>query len=658
MNLLWLLPFAFSVVIFFTLPGFALLDKSKAEISFWPKVFFGSAIGYIVFTLTSYLFLVLNLSFLIIPVFILIDVYFFRSIIKELPKKILLEKNLIILVFVFTIGIAGQLAIIAPSGWQLNGNLLFWSSHGHDGTWHISLMNEIKKGTPLENPVFAGEKLVNYHIFSDIAPAIFNKYLKIPSLELYFRFFPLLYSLLLGTCAFFLGKKIGKTYTAGFWSTFFVYFAGSFGYIVRLIQQRGIGGESIFWTNQIQSSIGNPPQIVSHIVVLTFLYLFIYLLKNQNKILYFISSLLLGSLIVFKVYAAIVILGALSVVGVWQIIKDRKVGIISLTVLSSILSLVLYLPFYAKTSSFLIFEPWFFIRTMIVADSRLNWLDLELRRQFFLSLNTFKGYLRVFQIEVIGFLIFFFGNLGMRFIGLFDFWKFSKTFFKDYFNQLFILIIFLSLAFPLLFLQKGVAGGTSQFLQYFILLFGVLSAISISKLMVKLPNLFLKLALTLIIIILAIPTQIGVLQEFYSRSAYAKITTEELSALSFLRETSKEESVILTPPYDPNLDLKEPIPNIWDWFDTAYVSALSERRTYIDDYEQVDIMGYDYKGRLEIKKEIFTDEKPETVRQKIMQTGGNYLYFPKVLTPKADLEAVGLTKAFENHQVEIWNIPF
>jgi len=52
---------------------------------------------------------------------------------------------------------------------------------------------------------------------------------------------------------------------------------------------------------------------------------------------------------------------------------------------------------------------------------------------FFLSLKTWKGYLRVFQIELIGFSIFFIGNLGMRFIGLFDFWNFLKTFFKNYF---------------------------------------------------------------------------------------------------------------------------------------------------------------------------------------------------------------------------------
>ena len=658
MNFLWLFPFLFSIFIFFTIPGFILLDRSNTKIPFWPKIFGGSAVGYVVFTLTSYLFLVLQLDFLIIPTFILVDLYFFRSFLRNLPKKIIPQKNLAIFVFIFLIGIIGQLLIIAPSGWNANGDLLFWSSHAHDGSWHIALMNEVKKGFPFQNPVFAGEKLVNYHIFSDIAPAIFNKYLGFSSLELYFRLFPLLYSLLLGALAFILGKSLGKTNASGFWSAIFIYFGGSFGYIVRLIQGKTIGGESIFWTNQTQSSIGNPPQIVSHIIVLTFLYLFIYLLENKSKILYLISVLLLGSLIVFKVYASIVLLGALFATGAWQIVKDRKFMIISLAILASVLSLVLYLPFYAKTSSFLIFQPWFFIRSMVVADSRLNWLDLELRRQFFLSLKTWKGYLRVFQIELIGFSIFFIGNLGMRFIGLFDFWNFLKTFFKNYFNQLFVLIIVLSLILPLLFLQKGVAGGTGQFLQYFILLFGVLAAISISRFMDKLHNIFLKFSLSALIIILAVPTQIGLLREFYGRSPFTKISKEELSALNFLKKNSPKESVILTPLYDPNLDLKDKIPNIWDWFDTAYVSAFSERRTYFNDYEQVDIMGYDYKERLEIKKEIFTETDPEIVKQKLLSSGVDYLYFLKPITPKVDLNKINLTKVFENNLVEIWSRPF
>jgi len=87
------------------------------------------------------------------------------------------------------------MAIIAPSGITRGGDLLFWSSNGHDGFWHIALMNEINRGWPFQNPVFAGEKLINYHFFSDLLPAMINKYTGVSSMDLYFRIFPLLYSI-------------------------------------------------------------------------------------------------------------------------------------------------------------------------------------------------------------------------------------------------------------------------------------------------------------------------------------------------------------------------------------------------------------------------------------------------------------------------------
>lgn len=658
MNLAWFLPFLIASILFFTAPGVLLLNKSRLTLSFWQKIFLGTVIGYIIFTLVSYLFLILGIGFLIFPFFIAIDIYFFRSFKKDSLKDIFRQKNLFITISIFIIGILGQLLVIAPSGWNVNGDLLFWSSHAHDASWHMALTNEIQRiklGSVIQNPEYAGVKLTNYHIFSDIAPAMFNKYLQIPELELYFRFFPFLYSLLLGSSAFFLGKAIGKSYLSGIWSAIFIYFGGSFGYIVTLIHHGGIGGESIFWGSQIQSSIGNPPFIAANVILITFLYFLLRLLGKNNKIIFFVSALLLGSLAVFKIYAAIVLFFALGIAGVWEIVRERRFRIISLTIPSGLLALALFLPFYSQTSSFLIFQPWWYIRSMIASDGRLNWVDLELRRQFYLSLHSLRGYLRVTEYELIGFSIFFFGNLGMRFIGLYGVILSAKTFFKNYFNQVLILMTFLSLIFPLLFLQKGVAGGTANFLEYFILGFGFFAAITVAKLMAGIKNKILTITLSAVIIVLAVPTQIGLLRELYSRNPYTKITKGELSALNFLKNNTSQDSIVLTPPYDPNLNLGGPIPNVWDWFDTAYVTAFSARRTYFDDYEQVDIMGYDYRNRLKVKQAIFDGTDAVLVKQTIGETGAQIIYFPKPMHPKVDLSRAGLTKIFENSEVEIWS---
>lgn len=604
----------------------------------------GSIFAFSLATLVSYIFIVLNIPYLIIPVLFLTIVFNFRALFKRFKSiKIRLNIQTIIVILIFTIGIISQIAIISPSGtYNKSGDLVFWSAHGHDGTWHMALMEEIKKGYPFQNPIFAGTPLKNYHFFSDILPTIVSKYTGISDEYLYFKIFPLIYSLFLGASVYYLTKKLTNNFSASIWATIFTYFAGSFGYLIGK-------GESIFWATQIQSSGGNPPQIISNFLFLAIIYYCVVFLDQKEKRLqkkyFLISLILLGTISAFKIYAGVILLGTLSIIGTWKLIfnKDRRLFLLSL--LSGIVALALYIPNSSNTGSFLIYEPWWYIRTMIVEPSRLNLLDWELRRQTYIYEHNWK---RVIWLEGMGFLIFFFGNLGMRFLGL---WELVKT------NAIFKVSIILSIVLPLLFLQKGVASNTAQFLQYFILLFGILSGIAVSKILSN-KKLFI---LAPIIIILMIPTQVKLFREFYIsdnhlRQPFTKITAAELEALNFIKNNTNANDVILTPPYNEYLNLKKPIPDIWDWFDTSYVSALTSRRTYFDDYEQIDIMGYEYRPRLEIKRTIFNSDKADVVKSAISSTNSNILYYPKEVAPKIDIKSLGLTKLFENSEVIVWRI--
>lgn len=544
---------------------------------------------------------------------------------------------------VFSIGILGQLAIISPSGNYQDGNLVFWSAHGHDGPWHIALVEEMKKGYPFENPIFAGEKLTNYHFFSDILPTMVSLYTPISNTDSYFRVFPFFYSLFLGASVFYLTKKLTKSFNASIWAVIFTYFAGSFGYLIGK-------GESVFWATQIQSSSGNPPQIISNFLFLAGIYYVLVFLDQKEKmqrLKYFLISLvILGTISSFKIYAGFVLLLTLALVGTWNLIfkKDFRLFLLSLT--SGIVALLLYLPNSANSTSFLIYEPWWYIRTLIVEPSRLNLLDWELRRQTYIVENNWK---RVIWLEGMGFLIFLFGNLGMRAIGL---WEFVKS------NSIFKIAIIISITMPLLFLQKGVASNTAQFLQYFILLFGIMAGIAVSKIL----NTKLKtITLGTVIIILMIPTQLTLLKDFYVadghiRPPFTKVNSSELEALEFIKNNTEINSVIITPPYNQYLDQKKNIPEIWDWFDTSYVSAFSARRTYFDDYEQVDIMGYDYRPRLKTKEVVFSEKDETKVKEAILSTNANLLYFPKDLKPQVKLDRIGFTLFYENTTVEVWKI--
>lgn len=610
------------------------------------ELLMGSVAFFAVLSLLSYIFIVLHIPFMIIPstlAVLYIGIRFLIKKVKGLKLKFSLRNLLITLIFI--IGIAGQMAVIAPSGIVKGGDILFWSSNGHDGMWHIALMEEMKKGWPFQNPIFAGEKLVNYHFFSDLLPSMVSKYMGVSNLDLYFRVFPLLYSIFFGASAYFLTKKLSNNKSAPIWATIFTYFAGSFGFIVTYIKSKTIGGESIFWATQPQSASGNPPQIISDFMILAAVYFYLLFREEKNKgkrknILFIVSLVLFGTLVSFKVYAGVVALLALGFAGVWQFIKEKKIETLVLAFVSGVLSIVLYFPNTSGSTAFLIFQPWWYIRTMVVEPSRLNWLDLELRRQFYVARGGIKSVLRIIEYEGVAFLIFFFGNLGMRFLGL-------KEFFKT--RQIVKFIIFLSLLLPMLFIQKGVASNTSQFLQYFVLFLGILAGIQFAEFPKK-----AKYFIAPIVILLMIPTQIGLLHEFYSRPAFAKVAVREVEALDFVRKVTSENSVIVTPPYNQYLDLKDSTPNIWDWFDTSYVAAISSRRTYMDDYEQVDIMGYNWKEREKLKDDIFNSMDPEKAKASFLATKADILYYPKAIAPKISPEKYGLTKIFDNGEIEVW----
>lgn len=645
--------FLIAIITCFTIPGLMLISKN-IEYSFWEKITLGTIVGFVAFSLLYYLTLIIHIPLLVF-IFIAISILIgLKTLSFNFHKqKIFPKKQLGLFLFVYIIGIIGQLAVIAPSGIMQNGNLVFWSSHAHDASWHLALMNEIQKGMPLQNPDFAGFRLVNYHFFSDLAPAFFNYYFKISALDLYFRFFPIFYSLLLGASAYIIGNKMGGNFLSGIWSMIFVYFVGSFGYIVTFIKDHSVGGESIFWASQIQSSIGNPPQIASLIVVMAILIFLINYLHHPNKRLLTELSLLIGCLVVFKVYAGVVVFSGLGIISIWQFFKDKSANLAILTLISGLISALLYLPNTSGSAAFLIWQPWWYIRTMVVADNRLNWLDLELRRQTYLADHNYK---RVLQVEFTAFFIFLFGNLGMRVLG---FWQYIKIQFKiltNYYNLFFVTVILVSFTLPLLFLQKGVASNSIQFLQYFLLLMGILGAIEISRIITKIKLFSIKVIVSILILLLAIPTQIGLLYDFYHRPPFTKINADELQALSYLQKNIPQSAIIITPPYNKYLHQQSTIPDIWAWSDSSYVAAFSNHVVYLADTEQVDIMGYSWGNREKILEDIFTTTDTQRLTRLLISSNANYLYFSESQKPKADLAKTPFTKEYNNQEIEIWKI--
>lgn len=535
------------------------------------------------------------------------------------------------LFLIILLGIAGQLLIICPSGNRIKGDIFFWSAHGHDAMWHIAVAQEIQKGLPLQNPVFAGEKLVNYHIFSDVPLAIINRLFNIPYLTIYFWIMPIIYSLFLGATAYFVGKEIGRSKLTGLISVFSVYFIGSFGFLVNLIRGESIGGESLFWATQVQSSIGNPPQILSDILFLYFVYLLSKYLNNKLRSKTSLILALLGTAMA-KIYAGMVILPALGILALYRYYKSKNFDLLFVTIISSVLIFLIYLPFTQGAGSYLIFEPLWYVRRLFSDPGRIGVNNFDLIVQHYQSLHTLKSKLGLARYDILGLLLLLFGNLGIRSLGFITIPKQLK---QNMELSIFLLTtLTISYLIPNLFLQKGVATNTSQTLQFMLLVMGIYFAIWLSDFLQGIKKLQYKILLFIIILGLSLPTQIGLLYSFYSRNAYAKISSNEIEGLNYLKYNLDENDIILTPPYDRYLDTKEVPPPIWDWFDTSYVAAMTESRTYFSDYEQVDIMGYDYKDRENLQNTIFHSNNQNIISQTIKDIGVDYIYSPvRVINP-------------------------
>src|SRR3989304_7627404 len=170
----------------------------------------------------------------------------------------------------------------------------FWGPNGHDGIWHIALIKSLIRciALPLEclrngveMPVFAGETLKNYHIGYDLLLAFISRITGISPTALYFQIFPPVLALLIGVLTYKLVLDWRSSKSQALWATFFVYFGGSFGWLVSLLRSGELGGESMFWAQQEISTLINPPFAFSLVLLLLGLIFLKKYLISHNKYL-------------------------------------------------------------------------------------------------------------------------------------------------------------------------------------------------------------------------------------------------------------------------------------------------------------------------------------------------------------------------------------
>lgn len=591
------------------------------------------------FALVTLLFYLLSLANFKQGIFIYLLINFFLAlknwkIISKISFKIDIFPTALIL-----IGTIFQQLPTFKNGLLFPYGLGFWGPNTHDGLWHVALINQLINSAPPQNPIFAGEILKNYHYFYDLMVAAASFVTGIPVFDLLFRFYPVIFSLLLGILTYFLinllleGKKQKKL--AFLFGIYLVYFSGSFGWIVEFIKFRHLGGESAFWANQSISFNLNPPFAVSLLMVIA-IFLLLPNIKSFRAVA--LISILAGSLIAFKSYAGILILATLLIVGLYK----RSLPYLATFLASALLSVILFLSNFSFSQRFIIFSPFWFIHSMIDSPDRVGWARLSLARVAGWETNNWFKFLAA---EIVSFFMFLVGNLGTRVFALPYLLKIKQIVRRADYLFLFVFSL-LSLTIPLFFIQAGNPWNTIQFIYYGLYVSAVAGGMVFAGI-TQINKTLAFISVAIFIVITPINSW-ATANGYLSYKPHAFVSNQELEALNFL--SSKPEGTILTYPYNEKLKTKiaEPWP-ILAYDSTAYVSAMSGKATFVEDEPQNQILLTEYKKRLVASTDFFERSFDDNF---LKDNKIKYIYLPKIFNLSLDNKKL----IFENSGVLIYEV--
>ncbi len=536
----------------------------------------------------------------------------------------------------------------------------FWGPNGHDGVWHIALAQSLARGS-FEMPTFAGEGLKNYHIVFDLLLALINKLTNLPINLLYFQIIPPILALLIGILTYKFVFIWRKSKVQAFWAVFFTYFGGSFGWIVNLLRNGNLSGESMFWSQQAISTLINPPFALSLIFILLGLIFLLKYIKSHTTYYLVLATFFFGILIEVKAYAGILVLLGLFVATIWTLLftTPLRSSVVKVLIGSVAVSLVLFLFFNRGAQSLIIFQPFWFLETMMGLTDRIGWI------RYFSAMTTYRMggmWIKAVPTYLIAFAIFWVGNMGTRLVSS-GWWLVSGAGKRKFSDLSFIDVFIFSMIaagtlIPMFFLQKGTSWNTIQFFYYSLFFSGILAGVAIGEFLresrLKTSILY---SIEVGIVLLTIPTTIGTLPHYLPSRPPAMISKEELSALNFL--SKQPNGTILTHPFD-RIKAKEAEPNpprpLYLYESTAYVSAFSNKPTFLEDEVNLDITQYEWKDRKKAVESFLNSLDQTEARAFLKNNNITYIYWLKGQRAKLGETQLGVEKIFENSNVDLYKV--
>lgn len=504
------------------------------------------------------------------------------------------QKLTLTIIFIFCF--VAQVLPVIRSGTQIENGVGFWGPNGHDGVWHLALINQISNPFKINMPIMSGEILKNYHPFFDIIIATFIKITSISPSILLFQIFPLVSTFFYLYFSYKVGKLITGTNRGGLTLILLNSLSNSFGFIVTIFKNGNTQGESLFWAMQSTSNQLNPPFILSLVLILALINTLLSNPKKLTKIQQFLVVSILTFLPIIKAYSAIPAF-TFFLFYCLSNYKYKKTFFISL-----FLAVVLFLQFNKNSSALLVWQPFWFIRSLFESTDKLYF-----PRFANLAQATF---IKKIIFYLIGIPIFYLGNFGFRTLST------LKSLPNNWFKHSINLSIIVLAIIPLFFIQSGTSWNTIQFLYFALFLSNLTLAYFLSK---------TNILLSVIIISIQLIPLFSSFPQYLGKNPPAFISNQEIACLNYLK--SQPKSIVLTYPYDAFVKdkLVTPIP-LYAYTTTSYVSAFSSQITYLEDEMNLGNSGYDWQDRRKSSETFFKQENQYQDRGFLLNNKIDYIY--------------------------------
>lgn len=637
----WLYFFVFLIAVFlaFFIPGDLLIRKSN--LSIFQRFVLGTGIGMVLWGWQGLIFGYLGLRFLsyiyIAVSFLLWIKFQGREFLGIIISRTNFKKIDWIVTLLIISGVIIQLSSVWFNGVYLKQGLFFCCSNISDNILHIALTNQIVKNFPPFEPGMYGEIVRNYHYWGNLIIGELIRVFHLPLIAAQNQYSMFLISVFLGLSAIVFGQISGLGKSFYRWLVFFLYFGGDLIFLLVSFMRKEVN----FQMSSIEDGakfLVNPPRAISIIILFVGLSLFLIWLKKRNFSLGLLAVLVLVSTIGFKVYTGFFALTGLFGLLIFFVLR-KNFQFIFLFFVAILLSAAIYFP-VNKGAGGLYFTGLSLFENFIVQPWMM--LDrLELARRIYLEHSS---WLRVAQYEAIFAFIFIGTVFGTKLLGLFQTRKSLSRLPIEL--HIFLMSGMTVSAFLGFFFQQYTGGSnTFNFLVSIFIIGSIYTALACSYWVNK-SHRYAKFFLIIFIVIITatrvLQTAFVNIQNVQMEKGFI-IDNFELSALNYLREKTKTDSLILVDYKAFKTDAESP-----------YVSFLADRKMFLSGFrESLTTHGVNFSARKAIADSILTSHNSKEIRENLVKGKINYIYLSSSNNTLATEAAQFSNVVFQNQKIRI-----